>query len=202
MAVPPLVLAKLGDPGWFYAFATAGLVAALAVGVWLPLRRRSRALGRVALALGALLVVGSFVPPPTHVDSRQVEGVLTGRAMLDVLTDPGAPLVVENGTGRLEADGTRLVLECPQRCAFRLGAPASPEPGPDAWLPGEDDPLVTLEGGPFLLTSNGSVCSRLPYVVAWSSKGEPCGVCSRTRWLAGEGSAEPQRMTRTEASTC
>lgn len=200
----PLVVAEVGDASTFLSTLTSVVVVLLVGGAWLLTRRRRSAATPLAVLALVLLLSAAWLPRPAFAERDHVEGFLTGTARIPVVADPGAPLVVEGGEGSLE-DGVPtpwLVLRCPGRCAFRLGAEPAWEGGAAAALPAGDELPVELRGGPLSVKHVQSLCQRLPLLVSWMRGGDPCMPCWTREFLTGGGHEGEVRLRVAPSPVC
>lgn len=200
-----LALAKAGRDALFLSLLTTLVVALLAGGAWRALRTRRPGAAAVVLVAGLALVAASWLPLPSTDSGTQVEGFLTGEARIPVRTEAGAPLRVEEGEGRVEttAEGQALVLACPARCRFTLGAdPAWGAQGGATLADGPDGLVVEARGGPLQVRSIQSLCQRLPVLVAWMGGGDPCLACRTVEYLTGAGAEGTLRLAASPAPAC
>lgn len=166
-----------------YAFL-AGLAVASALlagaGLWTLTRRRSALAQRAAAAVTLALVVLALVPAPGTSGFAFLEGSLSGAARVPVDADPRAPLVVEGGTGSLDADAGVLVLTCPDGCTFRLGTNARRVPplALSATLEGLPTPAADLQGGPLVVVDKHGTCFRSPLLLVLVVAGSSCTDCT------------------------
>lgn len=148
-----------------------GLFAALLVlvatfGLWRLLAPRAGRVAWLVPVVGALLLVGCFLPAPRERDVSALEGTAEGGAWIPVAAGPDATVEATDGAARLERlpNGTFLVLECPASCALRGG---TTEDAPARSLAAGDPALASGQGA-LRLTHLKTRCTRLPVVVALS----------------------------------
>jgi hypothetical protein len=141
----------------------------LALLAWAWVRRRSARVGAAVLVVGALLVLGCFVPAEALTTRSRVHGTLTGDARIPIV----------GGTTAVNAtlDGGMLVVSCASACAFSV------EDASFALQAG-DLLAVTLHGGPLDVQQDQSVCHVEPLTLRALTLGDTCDPCQHLRFEA------------------
>lgn len=183
-----LVLAKVGAPSWGPAVLTAIILGAAALAAWLLLRKRSARLAAGALVVGAVLVVGCFVPPPAWVVHHELRGRFGGHVEMDVQAEPGARATATDGGSAILAGG-RLALDCPARCDFTVAGARV------------DAPRATLDGGPLILRDAEVYCRQPGLTLRWLAA-PSCFDCSVTEYVVGEGARGTVAPAPASAFSC
>jgi hypothetical protein len=183
------VLAKLGPALGFGSFASAVILAAAAlVGWWLLRKRRARE-STLVLALGVVLIVGCFVPPPAWEPRDRIEGRFGGTVAFDVGGSPRAT-VTDGGTATV--GDARVALACPARCNFTLANARLAEP---------DNPVVVVEGGPLVLRSVLEQCASQPITLRVLAAPR-CAECRAQEYVVGERAHGSMRLAPGPATAC
>ena len=155
----------------------AAILAALTGVLWRLLARRVPWLGWTVVAVGALLVVGCFVPPPRLDSVSSLQGRVEGSAWIPVQAAPEAAVTSPGGTASLQRlpNGTWLVLDCPSGCDLRGGA-SSDEPARSLGIDATALSQASIHGDARLIHTLWS-CSRLPLVVGLAFGRSDCVRC-------------------------
>lgn len=164
----------------------AVLIAALSLTLWRLLARRFPRASWAVPVVGALLVVGCFVPTPRLHVVETLEGSLTGSAWIPVTAGASATAQATGGSATLSRldNGTWLVLDCPAGCTLRAGTRAD---APDASL-GLDFARADAASvhGEARLVHAATSCQRLPFVTGLAMGRADCVPCADVVLESGE----------------
>lgn len=193
------MLARLGPPLPFGGILTAIVIVALSLFAWNALRRRNATWSAAVLFVGALLVVGCFVPPPEWEEHGRVTGRFGGHVEIPVVADAGAPLTIVGGQGNV----TRQVLtmDCPTRCDFALGAVPRVGEQASARLASPGNVIVIVDGGPLQLEGRDFACYSPPFTLRLLGS-TSCIDCYVGEYVVGEGVNGSRSITPAPSPVC